>query len=725
LGQGNNYFASGDCFTAPALQLAMHWQLALATLVLLSVAFAQPPATPKKPVTDTYHGIKVVDNYRWLEDWSTAEVRDWSEAQNRYARQYLDRLPQRARLYDELKQLYTKPSASYSELTQVRQGPLFAMRKLPPKEQPALVVMKSAMDPDSARVVLDPTQFDATGHTAIDFYVPSPDDKLVAVSLSKGGSESGDVYILDVATGKQLADIVPRVNGGTAGGAVAWKGDGSGFYYTRYPRAGERPEADLDFYQQIWFHRLGTATKSDTYSLGKDFPRIAEITMQSSQDGRYVVARMANGDGGEFAFYLLGPDGQWKQVSHLSDDIIDAQFGRDAFLYLLSKSNAPMRKIIRVPLANPNLAGAQTLVPESKAAIEQFAVTNRFIYVADMIGGPSELRIFDLTGHPAGIVPLPPVTSVLQMEPHGISDDLLFETMSFVQPRSWSTYSAERKAVSVTKLVAPAPADYSDVEVLREFATSRDGTKVPLNIIRKKGTKRNGENPVLLTAYGGYSISLRPSFSPRVRVLLDHGFVFVVANLRGGAEYGEAWHRAGNLTNKQNVFDDFAASARYLMDQHYTTSSKLAIEGGSNGGLLMGAAFTQHPELYRAVVSHVGIYDMLRVELSPNGAFNVTEFGTVKEQEQFKALYAYSPYHHVKDGVQYPGILFMTGANDPRVDPMNSRKMTARLQATGTKLPVLLRTSSTTGHGIGSSLSERIGEDADALAFILAQLAIE
>jgi len=248
---------------------------------------------------------------------------------------------------------------------------------------------------------------------------------------------------------------------------------------------------------------------------------------------------------------------------------------------------------------------------------------------------------------------------------------------------------------------------------------------VPLNIIQRKGTKVDGNNPTLLYAYGGYGINLEPNYSLALRPLLDKGFVYVVANLRGGGEFGEDWHRAGMLTKKQNVFDDFAAAAQWLIAHKYTTTSRLAIEGGSNGGLLMGAELTQHPDLFRTVVSHVGIYDMLRVELQPNGAFNVTEFGTVKEPDQFKALYGYSPYHHVKDGTQYPAVMFMTGANDPRVDPSHSRKMTARLQASGTKLPVLLRTTDIAGHGIGTALSERIAQQADVNAFLFDQLGVK
>jgi prolyl oligopeptidase len=302
-----------------------------------------------------------------------------------------------------------------------------------------------------------------------------------------------------------------------------------------------------------------------------------------------------------------------------------------------------------------------------------------------------------------------------------LDGNVLVNTQSFVTAPAVSLYSPASGKLAKTALTGEPKVRFDDAEVVREMATSRDGTKVPVNILMKKGTKRDGHNPVLLYGYGGYGVSMRPFFSTATRVWLDAGGVYALANIRGGGEFGEAWHLAGNLTKKQNVFDDMIAAAQHLVDRGYTTPARLAAEGGSNGGLLMGAEFTQHPELFHAVVSHVGIYDMLRVELSPNGAFNVTEFGTVKEPDQFHALYAYSPYHHVSDGTQYPAILFLTGANDPRVDPMNSRKMTARLQATGTKNPVLLRTSSTSGHGIGTARSERIDQMSDVYSFLLAQ----
>jgi prolyl oligopeptidase len=469
----------------------------------------------------------------------------------------------------------------------------------------------------------------------------------------------------------------------------------------------------------VYFHRLGTDTMQDQYSIGKEFPRIAEIQLRASEDGRYILASMANGDGGEVAHYLLGPSGQWHQIARLSDEISVAKFGPDGNLYLLSHQSTPKGKILRVSLAKPLVSDAQIAVPESKNAITGFEATPNFLYVEDQIGGPSQIRVFDKAGKPQGVVPIIPISAIYQMT-RSSGDELLFQNASYLEPPAWFRYDPSTKKVTRTALFETSAADFSDAEVVREFAISKDGTRIPINIIRKKGTKLDGANPVLLTGYGGYSISLQPEFSVENRPLLVHGVVIAVANLRGGGEYGEAWHKAGMLTKKQNVFDDFAACAHYLIDRKYTTPAKLAIEGGSNGGLLMGAELTQHPDLFGAVVSHVGIYDMLRVELQPNGAFNVTEFGTVKEEDQFRALYAYSPYHHVVDGTNYPPVLFLTGDNDPRVDPLNSRKMIARLQTSGTKHLVLLRTSGNSGHGFGTALSEQIAEQADVLAFLFA-----
>ncbi len=683
-----------------------------------------PPAAPVKPVTDVYHGVKVVDPYRWLEDAKSPAVRKWTAEENRYATAYFGKLGDLAAIRDRLKKLYGATSPDYVAL-RYQAGMLFALKSQPPKNQPFLVTLKSADDPASAHVVLDPNKLNPKGTTAIDFYVPARDGKHVAVSLSEGGSEEGSVHVYETATGKELPDVIPRVNGGTAGGSLAWNADGSGFYYTRYPRGNERPKADLDFYQQIYFHKLGTKTEEDTYALGRDFPRIAEIALQTSPDGRYILAVVANGDGGEFAHYLLGPSGKWTTITRFSDKVAGAVFGRDQALYLLSRQGAPRGKIIRLPLEAPELARARTVVKESAAAIQGFLPTASRLYVVDLIGGPSQIRVFDLAGRPEKPVPVKPVSSVGQVV-RLRGDDILFRTESFIEPPAWYRYDPAKGKAMRTALFRKSPADFGDTEVVRVFAVSKDGTKVPLNVIRRKGTRLDGNNPTILYGYGGYNISMTPRFQIGRRLWLEQGGVYAVANLRGGGEYGEDWHRAGNLTHKQNVFDDFFACARLLIAEKYTRPAKLAILGGSNGGLLMGAALTQHPELFRAVVSFVGIYDMLRVERHPNGAFNVTEFGTVKDPAQFRALYAYSPYHHVTKGTAYPAVFLLTGENDARVDPANSRKMAARLQAaTSSGLPILLRTRSSAGHGIDSSLSERIAQEAEVYAFLFHELGVK
>jgi prolyl oligopeptidase len=648
-------------------------------------------------------------------------VKAWSEAQNQRTRQYLDKLPDRAAIEKQLQEWYAKTSASYSSLVS-RPGILFAMKFQPPKQQPLLVTLKSADDLKSEKVVLDPNVLDAKGTTAIDWFVPSLDGKHVAMSLSRGGSEDGTLHFFETATGKALPDTIAHVQYPTAGGSAAWNADGTGVFYTRFPRKGERPDTDLNFYQQIYFHKLGTPDTEDKYSIGKEFPRIAEITLAASRNGKYILATVANGDGGDFAHYLLGPDKTWKQITQFSDQIKLARLGRDNALYLLSRAGAPRGKILRLPLDVPELKNAAEIVASGEAVIEQIVPSTDALYVADLLGGPSQIRRFDLNGKNETTIATPQISAVQELL--ALEDgSLLFRDVSYTDPAVWFHCLNGKTEPVKTALQSTSPVSFADIEVRREFATSRDGTKIPLNVLSRKGMKRDGNNPTLLYAYGGYGISLSPNFDFTRRLWFDRGGVYVVANIRGGGEFGEEWHKAGNLTKKQNVFDDFAAAAEYLIKENYTRSGKLAIQGGSNGGLLMGAMITQHPDLFRAVVSSVGIYDMLRVELAPNGAFNVTEFGTVKNPEQFKALYAYSPYHHVVDGTNYPAVLMMTGANDGRVAPYHSRKMTARLLAANkSENPILLRTSSSAGHGIGTALSERIKQSADIYAFLFAQL---
>jgi prolyl oligopeptidase len=695
-------------------------------LACLSSIAQQPPSAPKRPVKDVYHGLAVVDDYRWLENFSDAELKQWVAAENAYTRSVLDKMPGRTALAHEVEATIKKLPTSYGGLRVVA-GRVFAFKTEPTREQPELVVFSSLTANSAETVVLDPLKLDAQGHVEIDFYQPSLDARYVAVSLSRLGSEAGDLHVFEVGTGKELtSDTVPRVNNGTAGGSVAWNADATGFYYTRYPRVGERAPADLGFYQQVYFHKLGSPVANDRYEAGKNFPRIAEIALQASDDGKWILATVANGDGGDFFHLIRSTDGNWRQLTHYSDRISQAHFGVDDSLYLLSRQNAPMGKLLC--LANPesSITAARVITADSDVAIENFMPTAERLFVVDMAGGPSQIWMFTTDGKFAGKVPIQGVISVNGIERNG-PHEVLFRTSGYTQAPAWFRYSpVTQKVIAIPVLSPPFSLSFTDAEVVRDSAQSKDGTRVPLNIIRLKRTQLDGTNPVLLSGYGGFGISETPRLNPLDRILLDHGFVIVNTSPRGGGEYGEKWHEAGKLTHKQNVFDDFYACAQYLVAHKYTTPERLSIIGGSNGGLLMGAELTQHPEMYRAVVAFVGIYDMLRVELSPNGAFNVTEFGTVKELDQFRALYAYSPYHHVSADKTYPAAIFLTGDNDPRVDPANSRKMVARLQAVGrSKGPILLRTTSNAGHGVGSSLSEQVAQVSDAFCFLFDQLGVK
>lgn len=705
--------------------------LSFSFLSIILVA-AMPPETRKMPVADIYHGVTVDDDYRWLEDWNDPQVKTWSDAQNSFARAFLDRLPHVAAIRARVTAIMSAKTVSYSGL-EYRRGMLFAVKREPPRQQPFLLVFPDVDSFDKSRVLVDPNEIDTKGTTSIDWFVPSRDGSLVAVSLSHAGTEAGDVHIFETATGQQVHEVIPRVNTGTAGGDLAWMPDASGFFYTRHPRAGERGAADLDFFQQVYFHKLGAPTADDRYELGKDFPRVAEVQFEMDDRSGMLLATMQNGDGGEFSHYLRSPAGQWTRLADFADRIIQVTFGPDNDLFLLSRNDAPRGKILRLALAQADLSQAKIFIPEGPDTIvnsfyhaaPSLLATPQRLFVLYQRGGPSELRVFDLAGKQ-----LTGPEQHLLSSTGGLTkldqDDVLFSNTSFVEPTAYYRFRAQSDKTTRTSLETKSPVDFRDVEVIREFAISKDGTNVPVNILLPKGARADGTNPALVTGYGGYGVSLAPSFSPIRRVLLDQGVIIAVANLRGGGEFGEPWHLQGNLTNKQNVFDDFAAVLRHMVDRGYTSPAKLAIEGGSNGGLLMGATLVQHPELMKTVVSHVGIYDMLRVELSANGVFNISEFGTVANSEQFRALFAYSPYHHVQDGSKYPSVLFLTGANDPRVDPMQSRKMTARLQAAAPSgVPILLRTSSNSGHGAGTGLSERIEQTVDVFAFLFDQLGIK
>jgi prolyl oligopeptidase len=671
--------------------------------------------TPRAPVTTTYHGVDVTEDYRWLEDSSAEETVRWTQAQQSRTRAYLDAVPWRGALRSRVEKLLRDDSTTYLALS--GGGDLFfAMKEQKPRQRPMLVSLTDLDDLATERMVLDPMEIDPSGETTIDWFVPSPDGKRVAVSLSEHGNEDGTLHVYDVATRERVGAPIPHVN--VMGGSMAWRHDGGALWYTL-------PADPAGLRQQVWFRELGAET--DVVDLTGPFaaPQIAENFLSPSPDGRWVMDRVQKGDGGEWQIFVRAQDagGTWWQVAEISDGCVHAVLGDDA-LYLLSRRGAPRGQVLRLPLEHGvTVSDAHTVVPASDRAIDDVAVTADTLWVVDLDGGPQHVRRFDLGGGELSPVELPPVSSVSSYAARltRLRPDLIaWLSGSFTDPGTWHA-TADGADPAPTSLRTTTSVDLAGYVVTREMATSKDGTRVPISVIAAPDTPRDGSAPALLIAYGGYGISLVPRFHPERLLWLEQGGVYAVANIRGGGEYGEEWHQAGRLTTKQNCFDDFIACAEHLAIAGYTSHDRLAILGGSNGGLLMGAVLTQRPDIARAVVAAVPVLDSLRSETSTNGVYNTAEFGTVADPEQFAALMAYSPYHHVEDQTSYPAVLLTAGEHDTRVEAWHAKKMAARLQAaTRSEHPVLLRMEA--GGHLDGSLDQTIDESTDIHTFLFDQL---
>ncbi|MBU6266202.1 MAG: prolyl oligopeptidase family serine peptidase [Sphingomonadales bacterium] len=692
-----------------------------ATLALL----ANAPARTTHPVAvDFYHGTQVRDPQRWLEDGKEPAVKAWVAAQNATSRSVLDANPDRPAIAAELKWIDAHRSVSFAALDQAG-GRLFALMFVPGAQQPKLVTLPLSADPAARADVLDPLKLAPDGGLAIDWFVPSPDGTLVAVSLSANGSEDGTLHVYEVATGKEVEAPVPHVQYPTAGGSLAWTADGKGYWYTRFP-GDDAPAEERHFNQSAWFHRLGVPHADDVRVLGPNdgVPRTGEIFLTNPEGAGRALASVQLGDGGEWQHFLLGETGAEKAIGY-DAKVKAATLARDGTLYAIAMKDSPNGAVVRF---DPGKAAPTVLVAPSDTALltgageRSLVVAGGHLWFTAIDGGPTRLLRVPLGGGAPETVPTPDVSTVSDLLPMP-GGDMVYRVRGYLRPSAVLRWSAASQSSVETPIRNTTPVDLSGYAVSRLTATSKDGTPIPVTLIEARDAKHDGTMPTLLYGYGGFGISSVPSLlSPMAMLWLKSGGAWAIANIRGGGEYGERWHRAGMLTAKQAVFDDFAAAATLLKTRKVTSASHLALMGGSNGGLLMGATLTQHPAIARAVLSQVGIYDMLRTELDPNGSFNVAEYGSVKDPAQFAALYAYSPLHHVRPGVQYPAVLLMTGDNDGRVNPMHSRKFAAALQASGSKAPVLLRTSAKAGHGMGSSLDEQVALTADGTAFLFTQL---
>ncbi len=681
------------------------------------------PFAASRTATQDYFGVAVSDDFTWLENAADPYTRSWTAAENAYSRRYLDAMPARAALRQRLQSLIGSTSNAYSALVE-RGGVVFALKNAPPQQRPVLVVLKSVDDVASERVVFDPGAAAPDGSLAIDFFRPSLDGRRVAIAVSAGGSDGATLRVIDVATGQALADQIPRVTSAAGGGDVAWSVGSAGFFCTQTPAPGSRPADYAQSLEQVVFHKLGMAPGQDRLELGAGLPRLSRVRLESSRDGRSVLALVENGRGGDVSLYLKPADangeGAWRRLASERDGVRDAQFGDDDALYVRSIVNAPRGKVLRLPLAetkNVNWDRTAAIAAPVEGAIQRFAVAGGTLYLAEGQTGASRLRAIDVRTRRATAVSLPAMSGVTALARVG-RNDVVAQVASYLEPPLWTRVGGGH--AKRTALVMTSDANFNDSDVVREFATSRDGTPVPLDILRRKSTRLDGRNPVLLTVGGAMGQGATPDFDAARRVWLDRGGVIAVATLRGAVEPGEAWHADGVRLHKQNTFDDFIAAAEYLVKRGYTQPALLGVRGRGDSALVMGAALTQRPELFRAVVSATGGYDMLRLEREAAGEYDTPEFGSVKDRAQFDALLAYSPLRAVRDGGNYPAVLLMAGGRDGRVNPAHSRKMAARLQqANPSGRVILLLTDASSAQMSQASLAETVDQATDEIGFFL------
>lgn len=653
------------------------------------------------------HGVRIHDPYRWLEHAHDPRVKHWIRAQNTYADHVFGTFADAAAISKRVRQLAITSTQQYAP--QLVNGMLFFMREQPPQPQPVLVAQ--AWPDGRQRVLVDTNP--SGSHIAIGPVWPSPSGRFVAYGTAANGSEATTIHVVNVRTGTILPDALVNAGGGTTGPVLAWDANERGFTYGRLPKGSK-------FGLSLYHHVLGTPQSRDTPVFGQGLSPVAEYQLLTSADGRIAAALVQFGDGVPYRVYLRAGT-TWRHIFGPRAGVEAGAFDGDRLLLVAFGSSNHGRIVAVSPTGK-----ISTLVPQQSHWVMHNVAPVKGGFLVTKLWGP-RWRVDQYTngGRFVRRVPLPRRgIGIGTIASEVRSSQAIISYSGWTIPRRWALYDARTGAVRTVFAVHAADPDYAHVRAYSLTAISKDGTRIPVTVLALASTKRSAADPAILTAYGGFDIPVAPSFIGTQLAWLERGGVYAVANIRGGDEFGESWHRQGMLTHKQNVFDDFAAAAHALISAGWTSPAHLGIVGGSNGGLLMGAELTQHPHLYRAVVSYVGIYDMLRHQLFPNGRYNETEYGSTANAGQFRALYAYSPYYNVHPHTRYPAVLLETGVNDPRVAPWQSRKFAAALQAaTASNRPVLLLTRYAAGHGgIGASFDQRVGNATAALIFFANEL---
>ena len=693
--------------------------LALCVATGLAQSTIGYPETKKVDQVDDYFGTRVADPYRWLEDPSTEDAKAWIEAQNEVTNRYLETIPERARIRRRLTKLwnYEKYSTPFRE-----GGRYFYFKNDGLQNQSVLFVAKSLSD--TGRVLLDPNTFSEDGTVALAGLAVSPDGKNIAYGLSKGGSDWREYHFMNIDSGKKLPDVLKNIKFS----GVSWTNDGKGVFYSRYPAPNEKTKLeDANFNRKLFFHRIGTKQSDDALIYERpDDPKLG-ISGFVTDDGSWLLIYLSRGTSPKVQIFyknLLDKDSKIAPLVSKFENSYSFVGNIGGNFYFRTDKDAPRGRVVSFNVFSRDVEWHE-VIPQAEETLSGISlVNNQFIanYLKDAY---SQIKIYDLWGNHVRDVDLPGIGTAGGFEGKRHETETFYSYSSFDTPPTSYRYDLE---TGVSSVIRKARVDFSpeDFEVKQEFYQSKDGTRVPMFIVHKKGIQLDGSNPALLYGYGGFNIAITPGFSVSRIAWLEMGGIYAVANLRGGGEYGEQWHRAGTKLSKQNVFDDFIAAAEYLIEKKYTSSEKLAIQGGSNGGLLVGAVLNQRPDLFKAALPAVGVMDMLRFHKFTIGWAWTSDYGSSENEDEFRALYAYSPLHNIKQGQKYPAVLVTTADHDDRVVPAHSFKYTATLQAAQAgDAPVLIRIETKAGHGAGKPTSKQIEEAADIYGFLVKNLGME
>jgi prolyl oligopeptidase len=698
---------------------------ALASLASAEDAALRYPATRKGDAVDDYSGGKVADPYRWLEDLNASDTRTWIQAENAVTYSYLDGVAARPALRKRLTELWDYPR---TDVPTREAGRLFYRHNSGLQKQAPLYVRSSLTEP--ASLLVDPNTLSPDGSLAFANWSVSPDGRYLAYGLAEGGADWRTIRIREIATGRDLDDKVAWFRFSS----ISWTKDGKGFFYARFPEPARGQELSAELaHHRLYYHRVGTPQSEDRLIFERQELPSWFVGGGVTEDGRYLCVSLSNGsDPKNRLFYADLGDPLRPRIDAPIQVILDEDIAelspignRGSTLLLRTDMDAPRRKVIAIDLGQPaRRAGWKTIVPQRDNALENVVVAGGKIFAEYLVDVKSKLEIFGLDGIPEGELPLPGIGSVGQMVGREDGSELFYSFTSYLYPATVFRYDIASKSSAAFE--APRlEFDSSRYETTQVFYTSKDGTRIPMFIVARKGVPRDGSSPAWLYGYGGFAISITPGYSPWLPAWLEAGGIYAVPSLRGGGEYGEEWHRSGMKAKKQNVFDDFIAAAEYLVRERYTTSARLVIEGGSNGGLLVGAAMTQRPELYAVALPAVGVMDMLRFDRFTGGAAWAPEYGKASDPEAYKYLSRYSPLQNLKPGTCYPATFVTTADHDDRVVPSHSYKFVATLQADqACGKPALIRVETQGSHGYRPT-DKQIAQRADIMAFVFRQLRLE